>query len=148
MQILGQQLKVRGIEVCWELEADLPEIKADPGRLEQVFINLLINARDAIDEKQQSAAEPGEKKITLTTLSTADKVIVIIGDTGTGIPDAVLDRIFEPFFTTKKVGQGTGLGLSISYGIIQECNGSIKAVSKPGKGTRFIMQFPIAKENQ
>ncbi len=148
LQILGQQLKVRGIEVCWELEANLPEIKADPSRLEQVFINLLINARDAIEEKSQSVEEPFEKKITLSTRSKAGRVIAEISDTGCGIPDAILDRIFEPFFTTKKVGRGTGLGLSISYGIIQESSGTIKAFSRPGKGTRFVMQFPTAKEEE
>jgi histidine kinase len=146
MQILGQQLTVRGITVEWDLQSDIPKIKADPGRLEQVFINLLINARDAIDEKWQSRQPaPGEKKITFRTRSENGAVAVEICDTGAGIPDDVIDRIFEPFFTTKKVGHGTGLGLSISYGIIQECSGSIKAVPQPDGGTCFIMKFPAAE---
>ena len=129
MEILGQQLKVRGIEVVWNLEENLPLIMADPDRLEQVFINLLINARDAVDEKWQSQDHPqGDKKITIKTESGGNEIVVEISDTGPGISDAIIDRIFEPFFTTKKVGQGTGLGLSISYGIIQECKGSIKAI--------------------
>ncbi|MBU1181122.1 MAG: HAMP domain-containing histidine kinase, partial [Proteobacteria bacterium] len=66
--------------------------------------------------------------------------------TGIGIPDTILDKIFEPFFTTKEVGKGTGLGLSISYGIIKECGGNITAESESGKGTCFIMQFPVAAE--
>jgi histidine kinase len=147
-EILGQQLKVRGIEVVWDLEQDLPVIKADPDRLEQVFINLLINARDAIDEKWQSLPQQKSiKKITLKTRSDAEIITIEISDTGAGIPDTILDRIFEPFFTTKKVGQGTGLGLSISYGIIQECKGSIQAVSRKDEGAGFIIKFPIANEN-
>jgi histidine kinase len=147
-EILGQQLKVRGIEVVWDLEQDLPLIMAEPQRLEQVFINLLINARDAIDEKWQSPQAPeGVKKIILKTRSSSNRIMVEINDTGTGIPKAILDRIYEPFFTTKKVGQGTGLGLSISYGIIQECKGSMKVVSNKDGGAGFILTFPIADEN-
>jgi len=147
LEILGQQLKVRGIEIVWDLAPDLPLILADPDRLEQVFINLLINARDAIDDKWQSQSlQKGEKKITLKT-STDDKVITVeVTDTGPGIPASMLERIFEPFFTTKKVGQGTGLGLSISYGIIKDCKGSIRAVSRENEGSSFMVQFPIARE--
>ena len=147
MEILGQQLKVRGIKVVWDLEENLALIMADPDRLEQVFINLLVNARDAVDEKWQSQESAGDdKKITLKTESVDHEVVVEISDTGPGIADAIIDRIFEPFFTTKKVGQGTGLGLSISYGIIQECKGRIKAVSPKNDGTTFIMKFPTADD--
>jgi histidine kinase len=147
MEILGQQLKVRGIRVEWDLASDLPFILADPNRLEQVFINLLINARDAIDEKWQSQShQKDEKKITLKTTSDASVITVEVTDTGLGIPASMLERIFEPFFTTKKVGQGTGLGLSISYGIIKDCKGSIEAVSRENEGTSFIIKFPIARE--
>jgi histidine kinase len=148
LEILGQQLKVRGIEVVWDLAPDLPPVLADPDRLEQVFINLLINARDAIDEKWQSQPQPtGEKKITLRTSADDKLIIVEVIDTGPGIPESMLDRIFEPFFTTKKVGQGTGLGLSISYGIIKDCKGSIQAVSVKNEGAGFIIKFPIARED-
>jgi len=148
LEILGQQLKVRGIEVEWDLASDLPFVLADPDRLEQVFINLLINARDAIDEKGQSPPhQKDEKKITLKT-SSDDRVITVeVIDTGPGIPASMLERIFEPFFTTKKVGQGTGLGLSISYGIVKDCKGSIEAVSRENEGTSFIIKFPIARED-
>jgi len=146
-EILGQQLKVRGIDITWDLEVHLPPIMADPDRLEQVFINLLINARDAVDENRQSQDHPkGEKKITISTKSSGNKIVVEISDNGPGIPDAIIDRIFEPFFTTKGVGQGTGLGLSISYGIVQECKGSIKAVSGKNGGAGFIMKFPVADD--
>ena len=148
MEILGQQLKVRGIDIVWDIDENLPLILADLDRLEQVFINLLINARDAVDEKWQgSEHQKNKKKITLRTKSIGQEIMVEISDTGPGISDAIIDRIFEPFFTTKKVGQGTGLGLSISYGIIQECKGTIKAVSQKDKGTKFIMNFPVADDN-
>lgn len=147
LEILGQQLKVRGIELIWNLEPDLPPILADADRLEQVFINLLINARDAIDEKWQSHPhQKGEKQITIKTQSDSQWITVTISDTGAGIPDAILERIFEPFFTTKKVGQGTGLGLSISYGIIRDLKGSIRVFSRKDKGASFLIKFPSVNE--
>ena len=148
LEILGQQLKVRGIDVEWDLTSDLPLVLADPDRLEQVFINLLINARDAIDDKWQSQPhQKGQKKITLKTSSDNKVITVVVTDSGPGIPASMQERIFEPFFTTKKVGQGTGLGLSISYGIIKDCGGSIQAVSGNNEGAGFIIKFPIAGEN-
>jgi len=148
LEILGQQLKVRGVEVVWDLAADLPLVLADSDRLEQVFINLLINARDAIDEKSQSQSHHiAEKKITLKTSADDQVITVAVSDTGPGIAESVRERIFEPFFTTKKVGQGTGLGLSISYGIIKDCKGSIQAVSGENEGAGFIIKFPIAGED-
>ena len=148
LEILGQQLKVRGIEIVLDLSPDLPLILADPDRLEQVFINLLINARDAIDEKWQAhSVQKGEKKITLKTRYDSEAITVEVSDSGPGIPGSMLERIFEPFFTTKKVGQGTGLGLSISYGIIKDCKGNIQAVSQENKGATFIIHFPIARED-
>ena len=148
LEILGQQLKVRGIEVVWDLEDDLPLVMADSDRLEQVFVNLLINARDAIDERWESKPhQKGDKKISLKTKSGAREIMVEISDTGAGIPKPILERIFEPFYTTKKVGQGTGLGLSISYGIIKDCKGRIRAVSHEGGGAVFRINFPIAEED-
>jgi histidine kinase len=113
--------------------------------LEQVFINLLINARDAIEERWGNMEyKSGDKKISLTTGYMDNKVSVKVCDTGTGIPKAILDKIFDPFFTTKKVGDGTGLGLSISYGIIKDCGGNIIAESKDEKaGACFKITFPI-----
>ncbi len=144
-EIFSQQLKVRGIEVEWETQETLPPVKGDPDRLEQVFINLLINARDAIEDKwNQREYRPGDKKIILRTLEDADRVTVEIEDTGPGIPKAIAEKIFEPFFTTKEVGKGTGLGLSISYGIVKDCGGDIRLASEPGKGAKFIIQCPVA----
>ena len=144
--IFSQQLRVRGIDVQWEIDTDLPKIMADPGRLEQVFINLLLNARDAIKEKSASKAGGGEEKqITLKTWSDGVNVIAEIRDTGSGIPEVIQDKLFEPFFTTKEVGKGTGLGLSISYGIVKDCGGDIEAVSRSGEGATFTVTFPISK---
>jgi len=141
--IFSQQLKVRGIEVMWDIDGRLPKIMADPGRLEQVFINLLLNARDAIEEKSAARSASGEKKITLKTWQDGQKVVAEVGDTGGGIPKAIEDKLFEPFFTTKQVGKGTGLGLSISYGIVKDCGGDIRAVSRDNEGAVFYVTFPI-----
>ena len=147
--IFSQQLKLRNIEVVWELSPYLPRIMAEPNRLEQVFINLLINARDAIEDRWQGGeAGPGDKRITLTTKSEQGKVVITVRDTGTGIPRQIADRIFEPFFTTKQTGKGTGLGLSISYGIVKDYGGDIRAVSEPGRGACFVMEFPLPEQGR
>ncbi len=144
-EIFSQQLRVRGIDVVWNTEKNLPMIMANPDRLEQVFINLFVNARDAIEEKWNSKDyKKDSKKITFITRSDKKQVIVEICDTGRGIPKDISDKIFEPFFTTKEVGEGTGLGLSISYGIIKECGGKIKVASSNAKGTCFAITFPIS----
>jgi histidine kinase len=143
-EIFHQQLKIRGIDVTWDIDASLPRIYADPGRLEQVMINLLINARDAIENRWDSVPEAeANRQIRISTAHKGNKIIIEVSDTGTGLPNYILDKIFEPFFTTKKVGQGTGLGLSISYGIIQECNGQIRAGNNADGGACFIIELPI-----
>ncbi|MFO7783759.1 MAG: PAS domain S-box protein [Thermodesulfobacteriota bacterium] len=142
--IFTQQLKVRGIEVVREFAPDLPSIMADPDRLEQVFINLLINARDAIEERWEGReCEPGDKRITVRARTDEGYVTVEVQDTGPGIDEALRDKIFEPFFTTKEVGKGTGLGLSISYGIVKDCGGDICEGAGEGPGACFIVRFPI-----
>ena len=148
-EIFSQQLKLRGIEVDWKLDPDLPFILADPDRLEQVFINLILNARDAIEEKWASReSESGDKRITLKTTSNEKTVTAEVCDTGVGIPQGAADKIFEPFYTTKEVGKGTGLGLSISYGIVKDCGGTIRVQSESGRGACFILTFPIQNKVQ
>jgi len=143
-EIFSQQLKVRGIQLVWDAQDDLPRIMADPGRLEQVFINLLVNARDAIEKKWDNTGRKNDNdQIVIKTRTERKNVVVEIRDTGIGIPETLSEKIFEPFFTTKEVGKGTGLGLSISYGIIKECNGSIEVLSESGNGACFIIRFPI-----
>jgi histidine kinase len=147
LDFFKQQLKLRGIEVVERLEERLPLILADSNRLEQVFINLLINARDAIERKWEQGAPEGEnKRITLQTCFEQEMVTIRVTDDGVGIPEAILERIFEPFFTTKKVGKGTGLGLSISYGIVRDYDGTIKVESKEGEGATFTIRFPRIRE--
>jgi len=146
-EIFSQQLKLRGIEVVWEIERKLPKINADSIRLEQVFINLLLNARDAIEERWGSLEDiqKADKQIILKTRREAKTIICQVCDTGKGVPKAMRDKIFEPFFTTKEIGKGTGLGLSISYGIVKDCGGSIQVVPNEPKGACFILKFPIPK---
>ena len=151
-EIFSQQLKVRGIDVHWDLAEQLPLIEADPSGLEQVFINLLVNARDAIESVwenvigQQQDETTGQpfKQIRIRTRCLDDHVIAEVEDSGGGIPEAIREKIFEPFFTTKEVGKGTGLGLSISYAIVKDCHGDIRVDCIPGKGARFIVSFPAA----
>ena len=144
-EIFNQQLKVRGIDVIWDLQEDLPLIEGDWGRLEEVIINLVLNARDAIEEKWGEKDQPhSEKKITLKTRKTEGRVMVEVCDTGTGVPSALTDKIFDPFFTTKEAGKGTGLGLSISYRFVKDCKGNIRVAPNPGGGACFVITFPKA----
>jgi len=142
----SEQLKIRDIVLKWELDPDQPPVLADPNRLEQVFINLLVNARDAIEDKcTGKECTPRDRIIRLRTRSNSRHVVTEVTDTGPGIPKDVLARIFEPFFSTKEVGRGTGLGLSICYDIVTDYEGTIHAFSKPGHGTRFVVTLPIAE---
>ncbi|OQX24293.1 MAG: PAS domain-containing sensor histidine kinase [Desulfobacteraceae bacterium IS3] len=143
-EFFSQQLKLREIQVDWNIAEAIPMIMGEADRLEQVFINLLINARDAIEEKCLTNQRNCDKKILFDIRVENDNVIVEISDTGVGIPKSLLEKIFEPFFTTKEVGKGTGLGLSISYGIVKDCGGNIRAVSGQGQGAAFIITFPVA----
>jgi len=141
--MMGQQLKLRQIE--WELDLDenLPPIMGDNNRLEQVFINLLTNARDTMEQKP-----PGTQKLLkIQTFIDNSDVVVKVSDTGTGIPQGILDRVFEPFFTTKEVGKGTGLGLSISHAIVEDYGGTMTFESTPDVGTTFELRFPASVEH-
>jgi histidine kinase len=142
--IFREQLKLRQIEVVQDLDESLPMILADENRLEQVFINLLINARDAIEDRfEQSRENPhSPKQIFLRTRLSGKRVVVEIEDTGTGIPTAIADKIFDPFFTTKEAGKGTGLGLSIGYGIVKDYGGTITVTKGRKNGALFIIRFP------
>jgi PAS domain S-box-containing protein len=117
----------------------IPLVNCFPGKLSQVFMNILSNAIQAI---------PGKGQISITTKKDPDSQFLLISfvDDGTGIPDHIKDKIFEPFFTTKEAGKGTGLGLTISYGIIKQHSGNIDVISKKGKGTEFIVSIPLNLE--
>jgi len=114
---------------------DIPEITCSPSQINQVFLNLVTNAVQAM---------PGERgTLTLTTRAEGDGVAVEVADDGAGIPPEVMTKIFDPFFTTKEIGKGTGLGLSISYKIIQQHGGKISVESKPNAGTKFTVWLPL-----
>jgi signal transduction histidine kinase/putative methionine-R-sulfoxide reductase with GAF domain len=135
---LGQQLKARNIEVIQALDPALPKVWADPLQIEQVLLNLVTNARDAIDAS-------GRGTLTVRTEALHDaRVALSVTDTGPGIPPDLQGRIFDPFFTTKEVGKGTGLGLSICIGIVEEHGGELRVDSPvaEGRGARFTIVLP------
>ncbi|MDT7605159.1 MAG: hypothetical protein QOF61_3156, partial [Acidobacteriota bacterium] len=136
LQLLEPQLRQSQVEIARDYETDLPRVYGNPGKLQQVFTNLLLNARDAL---------PAGGRVTLATRSDGDSVTAHVVDTGIGIAPENVARIYDPFFTTKGVGRGTGLGLAVSYGIVQEHSGHIAVESAPGKGTTFRITLPTAQ---
>lgn len=132
---------------------NLPLIECYPGQLNQVFMNLLANAIDALDEHtlrySKQNIENNPATITITShLSSDDQVSIVIADNGVGIPSAIQSKLFDPFFTTKSIGKGTGLGLSISYQVITERHGgTIQCFSEPGQGTRFHITIPVSQSS-
>jgi len=141
LTVMGKQLELRQIRLTLELDPGLPKILGDKNRLEQVFINLAMNARDALDDPQLK-----DKKIRIRSTYKNGWVQIEFSDNGCGMSKEIQDKIFEPFFTTKGVGQGTGLGLSISYGIIRDYEGQILVKSQVGEGTTFTLLFPPYRE--
>jgi signal transduction histidine kinase len=126
------------IEVIKEYDPYLPIVNCNPGQLNQVFMNILTNAIEAIEMNP-----PGShNQIRIKTKNETDKIVISIKDSGVGIPQNIVAKIFDPFFTTKDVGKGTGLGLSISFGIIKKHNGQIEVLSEENKGTEFIISIP------
>lgn len=136
ISLVHKQLHLRQIEVQLHFPSEDVIVIGNAIQMEQVFINLLTNARDAL-------ADVTQKMITVTCTVKTDVVNIHFCDTGPGIPAGLEQRIFDPFFTTKEVGAGTGLGLSITYGIIKEHQGSIAVESRPGEGALFIIQLPL-----
>jgi two-component system, cell cycle sensor histidine kinase and response regulator CckA len=138
LQMAASELRAR-CEVVRGYDARLPLISGHQGRLSQVFLNLVVNAAQAMDEKKRIV-----NRLFIESEITEERVLVHVKDTGKGIPPESLERIFEPFFTTKEIGQGTGLGLAISRDIIQRHGGEITVSSTPGKGTTFTVSLPKA----
>jgi two-component system, NtrC family, sensor kinase len=136
LSLLEHQLRNGSIQVRKELAAAAPLVQGIEHKLQQVFLNLFLNARDAM---------PKGGWLTIVTREDRDGAIIEIGDTGSGIPPEQLSRIYDPFFTTKEIGKGTGLGLSITYGIVQEHGGTITCDSQVGQGTRFSIRLPLAE---
>ena len=141
--ILGQQLKLRQIKVNLDLDENISPILGVRNRLEQVFINLVMNARDSIEEKREMVYGEEQKGVlSIRSYQEDGKVVAVVRDNGNGMPESVKEKIFEPFFTTKEGTKGTGLGLSISYGIIKDYEGTIEVESMAGSGTIFKIIFP------
>ena len=132
--LTSQKTRYANVHIETELSPELPVIKASASEIQQVLLNLVNNAIDAIER-------PGGT-VTVSTRTLGEEVLLEVRDTGKGIPEANLERIFDPFFTTKPVGQGTGLGLSICYGIIEKMGGRITVESEIDKGTTFSVFFP------
>jgi C4-dicarboxylate-specific signal transduction histidine kinase len=137
LSLMQQQLRLREIEVTVDLGSEEAMVVGNAIQLEQVFINILTNARDAV-------ADSTRKAIRISGSVSCVATEVVFADTGPGIPHGLERRIFDPFFTTKEVGKGTGLGLSIAYGIVKEHGGTISVASRPGEGATFLIHLPIA----
>jgi len=136
LSLLEHQLQKSGIQVKTELDAGLPPIHGNTGKLQQVFLNLFLNARDAM---------PGGGTLEVRTWVEESGAKVEVADTGSGIAPEHLHRIYDPFFTTKAARKGTGLGLSVTYGIIQEHGGSIEVSNRRSGGARFRIELPLAR---
>jgi PAS domain S-box-containing protein len=149
VEIVRVGKKAKGISFNLSLDDTVPLLRIVPDQILQVFINILINAADALitkAEQQQCSVETMKAAIVATTRARGKHVSISINDNGTGISQEHREKIFEPFFTTKKIGEGTGLGLWVSYGIIKSFQGDIKVQSEEGKGTTFIVLLPINLE--
>ncbi len=137
LTLIQHQIEKAGVKVQLDLDEHLPPIKGNSGKLQQVFLNLFLNARDAMG---------AGGTLSVRTYRSGDTVGVDVADTGHGIAPENLSRIFDPFFTTKGARKGTGLGLSVSYGIVREHSGAIEVESQPGEGTRFHLEFPASRK--
>jgi signal transduction histidine kinase len=142
LEICAYQMKVNNIELLMELQPDLPMTIADSSEMQQVFMNIVTNAEQAMLEAH------GRGQLRVQTKSANGRIKIAFTDDGPGIPEENLKRIFDPFFTTKPVGKGTGLGLSICFGIVQRHGGQIYARSKLGQGATFVVEIPIVSSDQ
>ena len=138
LSLLEHHFRKSAIEINLDFEPTLPATIGNAGKLQQVFMNLFLNARDSM---------PKGGRLRLSTRKVNSELVVQVEGSGTGISKEAIQRIYDPFYTTKPVGRGTGLGLSISYGIIQEHSGRIKVDSQPGKGTTFSVYIPVKRVN-
>ncbi len=138
LSLVSHPLKISQIQVVKHLGETLPAVRGSANKLQQVFLNLFLNARDAM---------PGGGLLEVRTSAHNGSVEIEVVDTGAGIPREYIHRIFDPFFTTKANGRGTGLGLSVSYGIIKEHSGKVDVRSTPGKGTSFHVEFPAVRKS-
>jgi len=132
--LLAVRLRQAYIDLVWTPPQGL-RVAGDPGRLDQVFVNLLANAIDAVSDAPA-------RRILVEAVPVGGEVVISVADSGPGLSPEVADRVFEPFFSTKEVGEGLGLGLSLSYGIIRDMGGSIRAENRAGGGAVFVITLP------
>jgi len=138
LNVVKNESYLRRVTVDKNLSPTMTKMLLDENQIEQVFINLLLNALNAVEECGRITIESSVDQMN-------NRIKVEIADNGCGIPAEDVDKIFEPFYTTRS--DGTGLGLAVSYGIIENHQGIIQVISEPGKGTRFVLEFPISDEN-
>jgi two-component system NtrC family sensor kinase len=138
LELRNYDLRVRNIETELSLDESLPETLADPNQIQQVFLNVILNAEQAM-----RSDDGGEGTLRIKTERRGNNIVVSFADSGPGMSADTLRRIFDPFFTTKDAGEGTGLGLTISYGIIDDHGGRIWADSESGRGTTFHVELPV-----
>jgi len=136
IEFLGNEARYRNIEVHTDYASDVPMTTSDSSQLQQVFLNILNNAIDAI-------GKDGEISIKTKFIPDNHEIAIEISDNGPGIPKEMMNKVFDPFFTTKEVGKGTGLGLSISYSIIEKLKGRMLVASEEGQGTTFTIYLPV-----
>jgi two-component system NtrC family sensor kinase len=139
LNLMDVVCKREGIKLERTFDASEKTIVGSPGKLQQVIMNLVTNAKDALSEHENP-------KISLHVINEGNELVISVEDNGHGIEEEYLDQIFNRYFTTKEIGKGTGLGLAISNDIVQKMNGSILVNSTKGKGTKFVLRFPIASE--
>jgi len=136
-ELNAYQMKLKNIEVEMDLDPDLPVTMADFHQLQQVFVNIINNAEQAMSDSREQHA------LRITSRQSGDMIRITFADDGPGISEENIERVFDPFFTTKEVGKGTGLGLSICYGIVEEHGGRISVESTPGQGATFTVEIPV-----
>jgi two-component system NtrC family sensor kinase len=146
LTMLSPQPIMENVQTSTRFTAKGDVVLADPGQLQQVFLNIILNAADALAEKNVSGGEGEEKKLTVMTENKGNAIQIRFSDTGRGIPQQELTRIFDPFYTTKEPGKGTGLGLSVSYRIVEGLGGTIRAESIEGKGATIIITLPLTSD--
>lgn len=150
LELMGEQLRLHNIEIVKNLDLTLSDIVGEPYQIEQVIINVISNAKDSIDEKENNYPKKvtgGIKKLEVKTFSKNNWVCIEITDNGCGMTNVTKEKIFHPFFTTKEVGKATGLGMAISFGIIENHNGRIDITSKLGEGTIISIKLPNNKRS-
>ena len=142
LELHAYRMKVNNIDLVMDLDPDLPMTMADFHQMQQVFVNIINNAEQAMTEAH------GKGRLCVNTQRVGGMLQIAFTDDGPGISADNLKRIFDPFFTTKEVGKGTGLGLSICYGLVQEHGGHLSARSKTGKGATFVVEIPILSKDE